>query len=213
MPIQSYNPAVFVKRIETTGSPNVAKEIVVNDVTPLEVAHSVNILGNDYLIAAIDSKTLTITLDKDRDANIDLSKNPTIEIKQKVPDKDIALQTPVPLGDTEKKEKLIALGKDLYQRKLNKAQELMGTEYYGMRKALEAETRAYLGTFNEDVAPILALLAKQEGVKLQEVAVRFKEKIVQTDSAHSLLEATFLSLSIKVKDAASKQELDSISFV
>ena len=213
MPIQSYDPSVFIQRIETTGSPNVTREIVVNETTPLKVADSVNILGNDYLIENIDETTKTITLDKDRDANIDLVATPTIEVKHKVADPNISLDTPVAISDTERKEKLIALGKDLYQRILNKQQEILGTDFYGMREQIESETRAYLGTFNEDNTPILALLASQEGVKTREVALRFKEKVVEENKARAVLISTFINLAIKVKQAQSKKELDSISFV
>lgn len=212
MPIQSYNPSVFVERIEATGSADVKKEIIVNDAAPLKVADSVNILGIDYIIAKIDTKTKIVTLDKERDANIDLSKTSTIEVKQKVPDPNIAIPPVVPLSDVERKEKLVALAKDLYQRKLNKSQEILGTAFYGMKEALESETRAYLGTFEEAGAPILKLLATAENKTIKEKALEFKEKIVETNKALTLLESTFLNLSLKCIEAQSKQELDSITF-
>lgn len=212
MPIQSYNPSVFIERVETTGSANVNKEIIVNDVTPLKVADSVNILGNDYLIENIDTATKKVTLDKERNANINLQQTSTIEVKQKVPDPNIAIPPVVPVSDVERKEKIVALAKDLYQRKLNKAQEILGTAFYGMKESLESETRAFLGTFNEANSPLLKLLASADGVNTKEKALLFKEKIVETNQAFALLESTFLNLSLKCIEAQSKSELDSISF-
>lgn len=211
MPIQSYNPSVFIERVETTGA-NANKEIFVNDVTPLKVADSVNILGNDYLIENIDTATKKVTLDKERDANINLQQTSTIEVKQKVPDPNIAIPPVVPVSEVERKEKIVVLAKDLYQRKLNKSQEILGTAFYGMKEALESETRAFLGTFNEANSPLLKLLAAADGVNTKEKALFFKEKIVETNQAFALLESTFLNLSLKCVEAQSKSELDSISF-
>lgn len=211
MPIQSYNPSVFIQRLESVGD-NATKQIVVNTTDPLKVAQSVNILGNDYLIAKIDVATKTVTLDKDRDPNIDLAKNPTIEVKQNVADPNVSLDTPTPITDTERKEKLIALQKDLQQRTLNKMQEVLGTDYYGMASVLDSEVRSFLGTFNEEHAPILKVIAGSGGQKVEEVAVNFKKKLVESQKAIGILDTQFINLSIKVKQAQSKKELDSISF-
>ena len=211
MPVQSYTPSVFIQRIESIGD-NATKEIVVNTIDPLEVAHSVNILGNDYLIAKIDNDTKVVTLDKDREANIDLAQTPVIEVKQNVPDPIISLDTPTPITDTERKEKLFALQSDLYQRKLNKAQEILGTDYYGMKNTLDSEIRSYLGTFNDEHTPILKVLAGASGEGVEVVETKFKKKLVEFAKAKGILETQFINLSVKVKQAQSKKELDSISF-
>lgn len=211
MPVESYNPSVFIQRIESVGH-NATKQIVVNTTDPLEVAHSVNILGNDYLIANIDTQTKMVTLDKDRNANIDLSQTPTIEVKQNVPDPTLSLDSPTPITDTERKEKLFALQADLYQRKLNKAQEILGTDYYGMKGVLESEIRAYLGTFNDEHTPILKVLAGASGEDVEVVATKFKKKLVEFQKAKQILETNFINLANKVPQAQSKQELDAISF-
>ena len=211
MPVESYTPSVFIQRIESVGD-NATKEIVVNTTDPLEVAHSVNILGNDYLIAKIDTATKVVTLDKDREANIDLSQTPTIEVKQNVADTNISLDTPTPITDTERKEKLFALQSDLYQRKLNKAQEILGTDYYGMKNTLDSEIRSYLGTFNDEHTPILKVLVGASGESVEVVATKFKKKLVEFAKAKGILETQFINLSVKVKEAQSKKELDSIAF-
>lgn len=211
MPVKSYNPSVFIQRIESVGD-NATKQIVVNTTDPLEVAHSVNILGNDYLIANIDVLTKTVTLDKDRQANIDLGQTPTIEVKQNVPDENIEISPPTPITDTERKEKLFALQADLYQRKLNKAQEILGTNYYGMKHALDCEIRSYLGTFNQEHSPILKVLAGSSGESVEITATKLKKSLVEFEKAKQILETNFINLAIKVAQAQSKQELDAISF-
>lgn len=211
MPVQSYNPNVFIQRIESVGA-NATREIVVNTTDNLEVAHSVNILGNDYLIENIDTTTKVVTLDRDRDANIDLAQIPVIEVKQNVPDSNISIDTPTPISDVQRKEKLFSLQTELYQRKLNKAQEILGTDYYGMKDALDSETRGFLGTFNDTYTPILKVLANASGESVEVVATRIRRKIVESAKAKQILDTTFIGLSIKVQRAQSKQELDSISF-
>ncbi|TLD84256.1 hypothetical protein [Helicobacter trogontum] len=210
MPIQSYNPSVFIQRIESVGE-NATKQIVVNTTDPLQVAHSINILGIDYLIVNIDAETKIVTLDKDRNANIDLAQTPTIEVRQNVPDQNIEINTPIPITDTERKEKLFALQADLYQRKLNKAQELLGTNYYGMRHALDSEIRSYLGTFNDIHTPILKVLSRSSGESVEVVSTKLKKSIVEFEKAKQILETNFINLAIKVTQAQSKQELDAIS--
>lgn len=211
MPVQSYNPSVFIQRIESVGD-NATKQIVVNTTDPLEVAHSVNILGNDYLIANIATDTKIVTLDKDRDANIDLTQTPTIEVKQNVADPNVNLDTPVPITDTERKEKIVALQKDLHQRVLNKLQEVLGTEMYGMQEVLDSEVRTYLGTFNDEHTPILKVLAGSSGEKVETEALNIKKKLVEASKAISILNTQFIGLTIKVKQAQSAKELEAISF-
>lgn len=211
MPVQSYNPSIFIQRIETVGA-NATREIVVNTTDNLEVAHSVNILGHDYLIENIDTTTKIVTLDRDRDANIDLAQTPVIEVKQNVPDPNITINTPTPITDVERKEKLFNLQRELYQRQVNKAQEILGTDYYGMKDALESETRGFLGTFNDTYTPILKVLASASGETVEVVAIRIKRKIVESTKAKQILDATFVGLSIKVYQAQSLAELDAISF-
>lgn len=211
MPVESYNPSVFIQRIESVGD-NATKQIVVNTTDPLEVAHSINILGNDYLIANIDTQTKIITLDKDRNANIDLEQTPTIEVKQNVPDPSLSLDSPTPITDTERKEKLFALQADLYQRKLNKAQEILGTNYYGMKHVLDSEIRSYLGTFNQEHSVILKVLAGSSGESVENTATKLKKSLVEFEKAKQILHTNFINLAIKVAQAQSKQELDAISF-
>ena len=211
MPIQSYNPSVFIQRIETVGD-NATKQIVVNTLSTIKVADSVNILGIDYLVQSLDTNTNTITLDKDRDSNINLVVNPVIEVKHNAPDSDIDLENPIPISDIDRREKLIALSKDLYQRVLNKKQEVLGTNYYAMKQALDSETRAYLGTFNPEHTPILSILAKAESKTTDVVATEYKRKLVETDKAVQILRTEFINLSIKVYQAQSRQELDMIAF-
>ena len=211
MPVQSYNPSVFIQRIESVGD-NATKQIVVNTTDPLEVAHSVNILGNDYLIANIATDTKIVTLDKDRDANINLTQTPTIEVKQNVADPNVNLDTPVPITDTERKEKIVALQKDLHQRVLNKLQEVLGTEMYGMQEVLDSEVRTYLGTFNDEHTPILKVLAGSSGEKVETEALNIKKKLVEASKAISILNTQFIGLTIKVKQAQSAKELEAISF-
>ena len=211
MPIQSYNPSVFIQRIESVGD-NATKQIVVNTTDPLAVAQSVNILGNDYLIAQIDTATKTVTLDKDRNANIDLAQTPTIEVRQNVADPSVDITTPTPITDTERKEKIVALQKDLAQRTLNKLQEVLGTEMYGMKEVLESEARSFLGTFNDEHTPILKILAGSSGEKVETEALNIKKKLVEADKAISILNTQFINLSIKVKQAQSAKELEAITF-
>lgn len=212
MPIQSYNPSVFIQRIETVGD-NVSRQIVVNTLSTIKVADSVNILGVDYLIEKIDQATNTLTLDKDRDSNIDLVTNPTIEVKHNAPDSNVSLENPIPISDVDRREKIIALCKDMYQRILNKKQEILGTNYYAMKPLLDSETRAYLGTFNAEHTPILSILAKAESKTTDVIATEYKKKLVEIDKAASIIRTECINLSIKVYQAQSKQELDAINFV
>lgn len=211
MPIESYNPSVFIQRVESVGD-NATKEIVVNTTQPLQVAQSVNILGNDYLITKIDVDKKIVTLDKDRDANINLSTTPTIEVKQNVADPSVSLDNSPPITDTERKQKLVSLQNTLQQKVTNKLQEVLGNEYCGMANVLDSEVRGYLGTFNDEHAPILKVVAGSSGQKVDEVALDFKKKLVEAKKATTILDTQFINLSIKVKDAQTKKELDAISF-
>lgn len=211
MPIESYNPSVFIQRIESVGD-NATKQIVVNTTQPLQVAQSVNILGNDYLIEKIDADKKIVTLDKDRNANINLATTPTIEVKQNVADPSVSLDNSAPITDTERKEKLVLMQNTLQQRITNKLQEVLGTEYYGMANVLDSEVRSYLGTFNDEHTPILKVVAGSSGQKVDEVALDFKKKLVEAKKAITILDTQFINLSIKVKDAQTKKELDAISF-
>lgn len=211
MPIESYNPSVFIQRVESVGD-NATKQIVVNTTQPLQVAQSVNILGNDYLIEKIDADKKIVTLDKDRNANINLATTPTIEVKQNVADPSVSLDNSAPITDTERKEKLVSMQNTLQQRVTNKLQEVLGTEYYGMANVLDSEVRSYLGTFNDEHTPILKVVAGSSGQKVDEVALDFKKKLVEAKKAITILDTQFINLSIKVKDAQTKKELDAISF-
>ena len=212
MPIQSYNPSVFIQRIESVGD-NASKQIVVNTLSTIKVADSVNILGVDYLVEQLDSHTNTITLDKDRDTNINLISNPTIEVKHNAHDSDVALDNPIPISDRDRRDKLITLGKDMYQRILNKEQEILGNDYYSLRALLDSETRAYLGTFNAEHTPIISIFAKAESKTTDAIATEYKKKLVEVERAASILRTQCINLTIKVYQAQSKQELDAISFV
>lgn len=207
MPIKSYNPAVFITSLGSQ-----ATQIVVNDLSTIKTADSVNILGNDYLVANIETESKTITLDKDRNSNIDLVSTPTIEIKQNAPDDDVSLSNPTPISDNDRKDKIISLGKDYYQRKINKAQEVFGADYYALKPFLETEVRAYLGSFNADMCPILSILSSVDSKNIDTTTTEYKKKLVEFDNAQSLLRTQYVNLSIKVKQAQSKEELDLIIF-
>lgn len=211
MPVISYNPSVFIQRLEDVGD-GATKQIVVNTISTMKVADSINILGNDYLIASIDTNLNIITLDKDREPNIDLITNPVIEVKHNAPDTSINLQTPDPISDVDKRQKLIALGKEYYQRKLNKSQFTLGNDYYQLEYFLDNETRAYMGTFNKDLTPILHILARASSETTDAVATKYKKKLVLLHEEISLLKAQYLNLAQKVYEAQSQQDLDLIIF-
>lgn len=211
MAIQSYNPSVFIQRLEDVGE-DATKQIVVNTISTMKVADSINILGIDYLIAKIDNNLNIITLDKDRDANIDLITNPVIEVKQHVADTSVNLKTPTLISDVDKRNKLISLGKEYYQRKLNKMQFELGSDYYQLEYFLDNETRAYMGTFNKTLTPILHILARASSEPLDIVATKYKKKLVNLHEEISLLKAQYLNLAQKTFEAQSQEDLDLIIF-
>lgn len=206
----SYNPSVFIQRIENTGN-NATREIVVNTTDPLQIADSVDILGVEYIIQNIDTTTKIVTLDKDRDSNIDLTQTAIIEVK-KIEANQVLPNPPTPISDIQRKEKVIALAKDLDQRMLNKGHEVFGTDYYGMRSTLESEIRAYLGTFNDKHVPLLNILANAEGTTLDVIATAYKKKLVTFESAKQILRTQFIALCIKVAEAQSEDDLNNITF-